>query len=111
MIITIPELAPTTNSSFKVGRGRFYQTEAYKDFKLLVWSLSKPDPMVGEVSVQVDVYVSRDRDIDNLKCLLDALQGIAYEDDAQIVELVVTKNKVKKGEECTVVQIDNLIPT
>jgi len=112
MKITIDQLPPTTNASFKVGRGRFYQTQAYKDYKTLVRGKVKPAPVEGDVTMQVDFYIKRDCDIDGrLKCLLDALNGLAYEDDRQIVELVVTKNKVKKGEECTVVQIDNLIPT
>ncbi len=66
--------------------------------------------MVGDVGLQVDFYYKRERDIDSgLKCLLDGMSGCVYEDDKQVIELVVTKNKVESVEEVmTVVQIDNL---
>jgi crossover junction endodeoxyribonuclease RusA len=46
-------------------------------------------PIDGPVAVIVDVYRPRRRgDLDGaLKCLLDTLQGVAYENDAQIVDL------------------------
>ncbi len=61
---------------------------------MLVRSKVKPRPLEGAVHVQVDFYVKRDCDIDGrIKCLLDALNGLSYIDDRQIVELVITKNK------------------
>lgn len=64
------------------------------------------------VSLQVDFYVHRDRDIDSgLKCLLDGMNGCVYVDDKLIEELQVTKNRVESVEEVmTVVRIENLTP-
>jgi crossover junction endodeoxyribonuclease RusA len=47
----------------------------------------------GPVSVSVDAYRPRRRgDIDNLaKAILDALIGVAYVDDAQVVHLAMTR--------------------
>ncbi len=106
MQFILKTLPPTTNASFKVGRGRFYQTQAYKDYKMLVRNKVQPKPVQGDVSMQVDFYVKRDCDIDGrLKCLLDALNGLAYEDDRQVIELIVTKNK---GEDQVVVEVTSL---
>jgi crossover junction endodeoxyribonuclease RusA len=46
-------------------------------------------PFAGPVAVYLHVYRARKAgDLDNsAKVLLDALQGVAYNDDAQIVEL------------------------
>jgi len=39
-------------------------------------------------------------DADNAaKCILDALQGIAYEDDGQVTDLVVVQRCAARGEE------------
>jgi len=43
-------------------------------------------------------YKARGKDIDNiLKALLDALEGILFENDAQIVELYIKKRKGEKN--------------
>ncbi len=55
-------------------------------------------PVEGPVSVAVvlDIYVRRRMDVDNVaKSVLDGLNGIAYEDDDQVVELLVRKHRVK----------------
>jgi Holliday junction resolvase RusA-like endonuclease len=58
-------------------------------------------PLDGPLDVEVDVFPPdrRRRDIDNVqKALLDSLQhGGAYEDDSQIVRLVIEKREVFPG--------------
>lgn len=104
MQFTLNELPPTTNSSFKVGRGRFYETHTYKDYKLMVRAKVQPKPLKGSVKLQVDFYIKRDCDIDGrLKCLLDALNGIYYDDDRQITELIVTKNRSLSDSVCVAI--------
>jgi len=49
-------------------------------------------PLTGRVSVEIDFHFSRNRgkghDVDNLsKTVLDALNGLAYADDSQVVHL------------------------
>ena len=95
----IDTLPPTTNASFKVGKGRFYQTQEYKDYKLLARQFipqgTVPIKRRYDVRLEIAFHVTRDRDIDSgLKCLLDAFNGVLYEDDMQITELDVIKVKV-----------------
>ena len=57
-------------------------------------------PVEGPVSVALSVYVKRRLDADNIaKSILDGLTGVAYEDDDQVIELLVRKYKVTRKEE------------
>lgn len=52
-------------------------------------------PFRGPVTMEVEIYWpdKRRRDLDNtVKSICDALNGIAYEDDSQIVQLLTTKH-------------------
>ena len=52
------------------------------------------DPLQGPLAVTVDLYWGdrRKHDTDNLKALLDALNGVVWEDDGQIVDLHARKH-------------------
>ena len=52
------------------------------------------EPLKGDLRIRVEMYFGdkRKRDIDNIKALLDALSGIVWEDDSQIVELHLFKH-------------------
>ena len=94
------------------GRPRFYCGIAYdppksrqfkKDLTLIANSLVS-SAFSGEVKVKLDIFRQRSKfkkgvtskkygDIDNLaKAVLDALNGICWQDDSQISDLHVTKN-------------------
>lgn len=106
MTYTIDALPPTTNASFKVGRGRFYETKEYKDFQAYVKLTLRPKRVyTTPVYLSVTFFVWRDRDIDNLKCLLDALSGCLYEDDRLITELKVVKVMTTKKKARTMVTV------
>ena len=50
-------------------------------------------------------------DVDNLsKLVLDALKGIWWKDDHQVTELNVRKVRVPKGDEQTIVRIEEMVP-
>jgi crossover junction endodeoxyribonuclease RusA len=51
------------------------------------------EPMTGPLKVSVDLFwpTRANHDIDNIKGLLDALTGIVWEDDGQIIDLHITK--------------------
>jgi Holliday junction resolvase RusA-like endonuclease len=51
------------------------------------------DPLEIPLSVEMEFYVRRDRaDLDNLcKAVLDGMQGIIFENDRQVKQLVLTK--------------------
>lgn len=57
-------------------------------------------PTYGPVFVALDIYTRRKMDLDNVaKSILDGLNGIAYVDDDQVVELLVRKHRVKAATE------------
>ncbi len=91
-------LPPSTNSVYRhraVGkRSMMYMTKegkAYKAAVVAAASLCRPE--IGPVRVHMDVYLPRRAgDLANReKLVLDALQGYAYVDDKQIVELEMRK--------------------
>jgi len=57
-------------------------------------------PAGEPVAVVLDIYVRRKMDVDNVaKSVLDGFTGVAYEDDDQVIELLIRKHKVKREEE------------
>jgi crossover junction endodeoxyribonuclease RusA len=65
-----------------------------QDWQWQAKSQWKGGPLPGDVHMTAHLYhgTKRERDIDNFsKLLLDALTGIVYEDDSQIVSLTITK--------------------
>ena len=89
--IVLP-LPPSANRYWRHYNGRVVVSEAAKTYKAGVWLVAQHAgmrPFTGPVAVRVHVYRARKvGDLDNFaKVTLDALQGIAYQDDAQIVEL------------------------
>jgi len=86
-------LPPSANDNWTVVRGRMVKTKVAKEYQALAGWVAKEqglrEPLVGEVVLSVWVYRKAKRgDLDNyFKVLLDALQGIAYANDSQIVEL------------------------
>lgn len=89
--VTLP-MPPSANDYWRVWRGRaVVSTEArrYKQGAKLRALTQGMRPLDGPVCVSVVVYRKRKAgDLDNsLKVLLDALKGVAYEDDGQVVEL------------------------
>lgn len=91
MQITLPE-PPSANRYWRTYRGKVVpSTEAkrYKAAVALLASRSKPIPAGTPCSVLIRWYRGiRSGDLDNrIKVLLDALKGLAFEDDGQVVEL------------------------
>lgn len=92
----------------KGGHSHAYTPTATLEEEALVAAAYKGEKHQGAVKVTVHIYkalptskpkrVERERnltkpDIDNvLKAVLDGLNGVAYEDDAQVVEVSVTKH-------------------
>lgn len=92
----------------KGGHAHAYTPTATLEEEALVAAAYKGEKHQGAVKVTVHIYkalpaskpkrVERERnltkpDIDNvLKAVLDGLNGVAYEDDTQVVEVSVTKH-------------------
>jgi len=88
----------------RVGRyGNIYTPPQTKEYENLVGWVARCagcKPAGEPVAVVLDIYVRRRMDVDNVaKSILDGLTGVAYEDDDQVVELLVRKHRVKAAAE------------
>ena len=91
MTLDLPE-PPSANRFWRHAKGRTYLSEDALIYRVKVMAAcrkAKVRPLAGPVAVTFHWYRGRKSgDLDNRwKQIGDALQGHAYEDDAQIVEL------------------------
>lgn len=89
--IVLP-LPPSANRYWRTYRGHTVVSADAKAYKAGVWLQAQHvgfEPFAGPVVVYLHVYRARKAgDLDNFaKVTLDALRGVAYQDDDQIVEL------------------------
>lgn len=107
MIIFNFPIDPVAKGRPRFGKGRTYTPKKTKDFETTIKEMARNQyrngPMKGALSVVVVFFIKRPKtvtreyptvkpDLDNLeKSLFDALNGIAYEDDCQIIELNASK--------------------
>lgn len=107
MIVFNFPVDPTPKGRPRFGNGRTYTPKKTKEFELAIRSMAKEQyrngPMKGPLSVLIVFTIKKPKsvkrnyptvkpDVDNfLKSLLDALNQIAYEDDAQIIEINASK--------------------
>jgi crossover junction endodeoxyribonuclease RusA len=87
---------PSLNNLYATVRGRRVlsrEGRAYKAASALRAKVARLRKLEGPVEVLVGVYRPRRRgDLDNvLKAVLDALKGIAWNDDEQVVRIVATR--------------------
>jgi len=88
---TLP-LPPSANRYWRHANNRAYLSTEAKLYKRAVYYLLKSKritPLQNEVAIKLNVYRQRKAgDLDNrIKVCLDALNGLAYKDDSQIVEI------------------------
>lgn len=91
MKITL-DTPPSANRYWRMGNNRIYRSDEavnYRAYVELLCNTAGLQPLDGNVALHVDVYRPAKRgDLDNfLKVLGDCLQGYAYHNDAQIVEI------------------------
>lgn len=90
----------------RVGRHGAYYPARYRNWKdsfrkLLVAKVASDAPIRGPVTARIRIFVKRPRktslgwpkpDVDNYaKAVMDACNGVVWEDDAQVIELRVDK--------------------
>ena len=103
--VTILGAPVSANRLYRVGRdGRVYKSAVARAWQATVgWEAKAAGVLMvesGPVSVTIRYYHQYDRhaDSDNIcKCLLDALRGIAYIDDAQVSGVVVTTKRDREN--------------
>jgi len=94
---------PVPKQSFRVVEKRAGKTHGYADPRVTAWqntigTFAKQqfdNPITGKLKVTLRFYLSNKRviDLDNLsKCALDGLKGIAFKDDCQVYELILSKS-------------------
>ena len=86
---TLP-ISPSANRYWQLRRNRIVVTEEAKAYKQEVYYLVKHyEPLVGNVAVNFTVYRPAKRgDLDNYtKVMFDALNGLVWQDDKQVVEI------------------------
>ena len=90
---------PQAKQRARQGRyGRFYTPQATREYEQRVGLLARAAGVRlqgGPVEVEIMLYLpdKRRRDLDNMaKSILDGLNGVAWQDDAQVVRLVVEKH-------------------
>ena len=98
--ITLP-YPPSANRYWRMWRGRMVVSGEARQYKLDVATLARVAgvrQIEGDVSINIDIYRPIKRgDLSNrIKIVEDALQGVAYKDDAQIVELTARRFEDKK---------------
>lgn len=96
------DIRPAGRPRFTRG-GHAYQPAQNREVRQMIQAAARSamknqTPMTGEVSAVVQIYRRRKvtaknfGDVDNfLKAVLDALNGICYSDDSQVVRCVVEK--------------------
>lgn len=104
----ILDYPPSANVYWRMANNRLYLSSAAEDFKTMTMYLcvsSGIEPLDGDVSVRLAFYRPRKSgDLDNrIKVCLDALQGYAYHDDNQIVEIHATRHDDK---DCPRVEVE-----
>ena len=106
------ELPPTTNHMYGMsGHRKFLTREAKQwtsDSQWLYKTSFKEDVIEEPVRLIANFYLKRDRDVDNLKLVLDSLQGMIIKNDSQVVELHIYKHKDKDNPRVSLV-IETLI--
>ena len=89
--LTLPE-PPSANRWWRNVNGRMVTSEAARKYKADVavyGTIARAKPIAGPVSVLIHWYRGRKSgDLDKrVGILLDSLQGVAFENDSQVVEL------------------------
>ena len=92
-------LPPTTNQMYGFrGYKKFLSKESKDWLEEVRWQYKtsyKEEIKLEPVRLIVNFYLKRDRDVDNLKLILDSLQGFIIKNDSQVVELHIMKYKDK----------------
>ena len=103
MKITLKTLPISTNQLYATFKGRRLLTRKGRECKeAMGWEAREQyrgEPVEGPLKVKIALWwpTKRNHDVDNIKSLLDAVTGILWQDDGQIVELTIKKGYDKEN--------------
>jgi len=108
MTYSLP-LPPCLNQTYKIGNRNFYKAEEAKAWEKEAYYLLKSQnrgkkPLIGQIDLEIDLYLKFDRDEDSsVKIIQDILAkaGI-YENDKQVIDLEVHKYCQEEGAKCEI---------
>jgi crossover junction endodeoxyribonuclease RusA len=93
MILTLP-YPPSANRYWRVWRGRAVKSDEARAYQAKVGLLARVqgatgEPMLDDIELKISVYRPAKRgDLDNcLKVAIDALKGVVFVDDSQVVRI------------------------
>jgi len=87
-VLRLP-IPPSANKYWTYGNGRVFTSPEAAEYKNEVRTFTRCEILTGDIVLNLTVFRPRKSgDLDNyLKIMLDALQGILYENDKQVVEI------------------------
>lgn len=95
------DLPPSLNRLYRYGKNGVYMTDAgrnYKEYVVLTAYSQEAAVMEGALAVTLEFHGSTG-DIDNYtKVLFDSLNGVAWHDDSQVMELHIYKRPTGKDD-------------
>lgn len=104
---------PLSKARPRVVRGRAFTPETTLRQERRVAEAYPGAMLEGDLCVECVFYAGTAvrRDVDNqLKLVLDALNGVAYEDDHQVKQIHATVKRVEKSAAKTVIRVHWLLP-
>lgn len=108
---------PVAKERPRFGRGHAYTPKRTRDAEVAIANLFRahnPDwepDAASTFGVLVNFWCSGRKDLDNmLKLVLDALNGVVWRDDSQVVHLVAKAHRGTSEPPCTMLAIDRMPP-
>lgn len=100
--LRVPRGMVRPKSRPRFGLGRVYSRDQEHEQALaMLWKASGLPKLSGNIAVEIAVPRGTRGDLDNIaKFVLDALRGVAYDDDRLVTELVI--RRVPRGDECVI---------
>lgn len=101
--VTLP-VPPLVNRYWRRAGTHTYLSPAGRAYKQTVAEIMDAKPLKGNVAISATIYRARKAgDLDNYaKGLLDAMVGLAYEDDKQVTNLHMVRRDDKTNPRCEV---------
>ncbi len=94
-IIDIPTIKLCSINNKYVNRA-YALTPEYRSFKILIKAMAKRQKL--DPPLKVEIYAQTGLDIDaTIKPLLDGLEDVTYDNDKDIYDLHIYKQKIKRG--------------